>query len=386
MSPDRTRRYQRGPHIYPRKLATGTVFYAYLPSKPQGISLQTRDRAEAERRFGALLAGALDASDVGGDPQERSIREIALAFLAAPHGYTSRTLRSASNRLTKFGQWCEKHGAVYPSEITGQSLDTWITERMQTVSRRTINRDLRVIRKAYRWAAESKLCAPNSAIASREDLREPKREKRHVVPDPDEMRAILAAAEKLHAGSHKALVVLYATGRRIEELRRLTPFDVHNGALHVRPESGPAATAEPGKQYDTVVIPIAPQVEASLRAFFKWRTNPRTACSEAWLLRKLHDACAAANVDPCGLHDLRRAFATEAHNAGISIRVISRWLGHKDIQTTERYIAMYRSDAGVRAPIPGGLQRAESVQKAGVKSGPVQSSVQGRGPKRGPRK
>lgn len=379
--PRHRRKYQRGPHIYPRRLKTGIVYYAYLPSRPEGVSLRTRDPREAEHRLAAILAGALDTADVGADPSERAVREVVARFLAAPHGYTTRSLRSASNRLTAFGTWCEEHGAIFPSEITTGKLDDWINERMNKVSRCTINRDLHAVRKCFRWAAESKLCAVNDAIAARDDLREPKREKRHIVPDPAEMRKILAAAEELHAGAHKALVVLYATGRRIEELRRLTPFDVRDGVLYVRPEPGPAATAEPGKQYDTLTIPIAKEVEQALRAFFKWRTGPRTACSEGWLLGKLHDACTRAKVDPCGLHDLRRGFATEAHNAGIEIRVISRWLGHKDVRTTERYIAAYRSDLKVQAPIPGGLLPAELVQNQGVKSGRSESHVQGERPK-----
>lgn len=367
-----SRRYQRGPHIYARKLATGVVWYAYTPNRPKGVSLGTRDAVEAERRFRAILAGTVDESDVGGDPRESSLRVIASEWVSAPHGFTRRTRQTHGNRFVAFAVWCEKHGATYASEISATLLDQWLTERTERVSRRTINRDLRVVRRALHWAAEARLCAPCEPVATRRDLREPSREKRHVVPDPDEMRRILAAAETQHAGAHKALVVLYATGRRIEELRRLTPFDVRDGVLYVRPEAGPAAKAEPGKGYSTIALPIAPEVQDALKAFFAWRAGPRAKCSEGWLLRKLHDACDAARVDRCGLHDLRRAFATEAHAAGVSVRVISRWLGHKDTRTTERYLSSYRSDERVAAPVPAGLQRAESCRKRGsdsVKSG-----------------
>lgn len=385
MPPEKPRRYQRGPHIYPRKLRSGAVvWYAYTPARPKGVSLGTHDPAVAEQRFRAILAGALTESDVGGDPSERTIRQVIAAFTDAPHGYTSRTRQSITNRLAAFGTWAEGKGAVLPSEITPGLLDAWITERSADVSRRTVNRDLRALRRALRWAADARLCARNDAVQSRRDLREPSREKRHVVPDPDEMRRILACAAEQHAGAHKALVVLYATGRRIEELRRLTPFDVRDGVLYVRPEAGPAATAEPGKQYATVSLPIAPEVQAALKAFFAWRTNPRTACSEGWLLRRLHDACKAAGVERCGLHDLRRAFATEAHAAGIPVRVVSRWLGHKDVRTTERYLATYRSDLKVQAPVPGGLA-CRNVRKAGVRNGHRGSDSRGgqaRGAKR----
>lgn len=124
------RRYQHGSHIYQR----GSTWYAYTPAHPKGTSLRTRDRAEAERRFAALLSGRLDASDVGRAAREVPFPEAIGSFLEAPHGYTSRTLQSLRNRVLAFGTWCKSQRITLASELTPTVMDRWVTERSKTAS------------------------------------------------------------------------------------------------------------------------------------------------------------------------------------------------------------------------------------------------------------
>jgi site-specific recombinase XerD len=44
------------------------------------------------------------------------------------------------------------------------------------------------------------------------------------------------------------------------------------------------------------------------------------------------------------MHDLRRAWASAMHANGASLKMVSVWLGHADIATTERYIRVYTSE------------------------------------------
>jgi integrase len=44
------------------------------------------------------------------------------------------------------------------------------------------------------------------------------------------------------------------------------------------------------------------------------------------------------------LHKFRRTFATINHENGVSIRTLMEWLGHSDMETTIRYLAI--ADAG----------------------------------------
>ena len=52
-------------------------------------------------------------------------------------------------------------------------------------------------------------------------------------------------------------------------------------------------------------------------------------------------SCAAHPVcSKWGLHSLRRTFATLHSDAGVSARTVQRWLGHSDLATTLRYLAV----------------------------------------------
>lgn len=374
--PSARRSYSRGPHLYERD----GVWYAYLPEKPKGTSLKTRDKAEANRKFRELLSqpGRVQMGPVS--LQEVALDELAETYLAAPHGWTRSTINSTRVRVVAFGKWCESKGVMYASQITEPLMDMWLREREGKVSRRTINRDLRAAKRFMAFGVARNLCRPCEALTGRSYVREAKRSKVRYVPDANEASRAFIFLERIHLGACLAAKVLYGTGLRIEELRRLTPFDVRGGTVHVVPEAGPADTAEPTKGYRERAIPIAPQIESIVQKFLSWRSGKggkgkRVGCTESWLIKNVHAACAQAKVHKFGLHDLRAAFATEAFDKGVGLVVIQRWLGHADPQTTQGYIRPRRSDAAVKAPIPGGLLTADSVQKDGVLSGRIQSDT-----------
>lgn len=367
----RPRKLQRGPHLYRR----GAVYYArggaHLPSK--GVSLHTTDRAEAERRLRDLLVRGDAAGDRGAPagPRETDLAGIVAAWLTAPHGYTRRTLESHSERVSKALEWLLARGVTLASEITEATLDAWITERSQRVSRRTINRDVRSLRVCLRWAAGRGLCAVPRAL-ERPGLREAAREVHRYLPDPVEVRRVLDLIPT--EGYRDALLLLYATGLRHEELQRLGVGDVRDGRVWVQPEAGPAATAEPSKGYRARAIPVAPEVVKVATRWLAWRRpgeHGRNAGKNV-LHAALKTACATAKVTRFGLHDLRRAFATQAVRAGVPLTVVRDWLGHRLVATTERYVGRYRSDADLVAPVPAGLT-AEVVQKYPVPVSPLQS-------------
>lgn len=394
-----TRRYQQGAHRFRER---NGVWYAYLPREgrsPQRLSLCTKDDAEAERAFRELLergTATKENTNRGRGAGEASLAEICERYLTAPHGWTKQTLRTARNRALAFALWCENRHIIKPGEITASIVDEWLTERRDKTTHRTINRDLRVVRLMLQWANERGLCDPCPSVTERENLREARRKRRAIVPDPYEMREILemvgaqyegslvVARERLsrkgggrwpRAGAKEALGAIYATGLRVDELRRFSVDDLWGGALHVRPQEGSAAEAEPSKSYRERRIALSPDAEAIVRAFLLLaaKQKSRGTFSESWLVEMLHQATDALGFPRCGLHDLRRGFATEAVRQGIDIIIVSRWLGHADVATTELYLAEYRSDREVVAPIPRGLA-PQSLRKEGVSEGEKQAT------------
>ncbi len=368
--PARSRGYQRGPHLYRR----GETWYARGGTLGrQGVSLHTSLRAEAERRFREHLRAD---RPVGGAPSEapaeRTLVEIADAWIDAPHGYTPRTKVTHRNRLIALGAWLAGRGATLPSEITPVLIDTWVTERSKTTSRATINRDLRTARVALRWAVERGLSGPVPALVDRDELREPQRSRSRTVPSPPEVLRILTQLEP-YPRARAAIACLWLTGLRIEELRHLHAASMREGVLYVEPEAGAADTAWTSKGYRTRAIPLGEVAQGAVRAYLATAVGPRgRVVGERQLLTRLALACDRAQLPRCGLHDMRRAFATEASRAGIPTTVIARWLGHSAVATTERYLVAYRSDRGVVAPTPDG---ADSVQILGGDSCPSQPAI-----------
>ena len=59
---------------------------------------------------------------------------------------------------------------------------------------------------------------------------------------------------------------------------------------------------------------------------------------------KKHEAAVTCRTDPiCEhwiLHRFRKTCATRWHEAGIPVRTIQQWLGHKDLETTQRYLGV----------------------------------------------
>ena len=53
--------------------------------------------------------------------------------------------------------------------------------------------------------------------------------------------------------------------------------------------------------------------------------------------RRLHRALCAAGLDDHAFHDLRHTFGTRMAAAGVAMRTLQEWMGHRDIATTQRY-------------------------------------------------
>lgn len=341
-----SRRYQRGPHIYRR----GEYYYARGGDLPKdGVALRTKDAAEAQKAFRALLARERPDGQSGAVPApRRTLTELVAEWIRAPHGYTRRTLETHEERVAAVVRWLRSEGVERPEHITASVVDQWITARSKRVSRGTINRDLRSVRVCLRWCAERGLCEPVKAL-DRAGLREAKREPHRLLPDPAEVSRVLEAIPS--RGYRDALVIYYATGLRYEELQRIAVGDLRDGRLHVAPETGPAATAEPGKGHRERAVPVSDEVRAVIVRLLSWRAKRRgRTASKTSLHRALKAACTAAGVPRFGLHDLRRCFATEAVRHGSPLTVVRDWLGHRLTSTTERYVGRYRSDAAIAAP------------------------------------
>lgn len=155
-----------------------------------------------------------------------------------------------------------------------------------------------------------------------------------------------------------ALLLMRATGMRIGECIDL-PLDC---LRQIGPDQG-ALLVPLGKLHSERRLPADADVRSILARILALRVRPahvRRTVFNAWLLPRrssrrgdwyptLRSALAAAAQragcsTPVTPHQLRHSFASEMIRLGVSLPALMRWLGHKDIRMTLRYVQVTQED------------------------------------------
>lgn len=172
--------------------------------------------------------------------------------------------------------------------------------------------------------------------------------------DVDEVDAVVAAAV---AGPHeqidRALFRTAAMTRlRQGELIALRWRDVDWTAakIRVRQSHVVGEFGKPKSKRSERSVPMADDVAAELdrlsrrrrrSATTTWCSPTRTPaghCGRRRSLRRFRAALRAAHLDETHrFHDLRHTFGTRMAAAGVAMRTLQEWMGHRDLATTQRY-------------------------------------------------
>lgn len=158
-----------------------------------------------------------------------------------------------------------------------------------------------------------------------------------LVMNDEEVSRILAAAASLR--DRALLETAYATGMRVGEVTRLLITDLDSGRMAIR--------IDQGKGRKDRYVMLSQSLLETLRAY--WReSKPRLflfpglggekpLCVSA-AQKAFHTARLQAGIKkPVSFHTLRHSFATHLIESGTSLRTIQALLGHRSLQTTERY-------------------------------------------------
>ena len=365
-----------GRHGVLRVYVRGASWWAHVPGVGRvalGLSSevpQAEALAQAARKHGT---GVLSTRSAGAPP-DGDLAVIVQTF-AAEYGprYKPRALRSALLHLAAWVEWMASHGARRASQVTSERLSAWTSAlsasgRSGARSNATVNRALVVVRVCLRWAAARTppLCAPTAAEKLR-PLREVDRRPHPVIPSPDEWRRLVVALEtapvpetcrtaetqrrhrECARGAALLVAVAVSSGLRLDELRHLRPEDVAGDRVEVRASGGWSP-----KSWAERTVPVGPEARELARELVAWmRSKPRArnglalVVGDHWIADLIDEAWARAELpgEPPRMHDCRRTYATATHRAGVPIDRVRALLGHRDVQTTERYLGTYRSDA-----------------------------------------
>jgi integrase len=149
------------------------------------------------------------------------------------------------------------------------------------------------------------------------------------------------------------LSTIYGCGLRLEEARYLQVSDIDSGRMMIHVHRGKGAKDR--------YVPLPNSTLGLLREYWRTHRNPtllfpalgrnckegatatvpmnRTSAQEA-----LRQAKRAAGINKKGvtIHTLRHSYATHLLEAGVKRRVIQRYLGHSQLETTMVYLHLTR--------------------------------------------
>jgi integrase len=256
-------------------------------------------------------------------------------------------------------------GNMRCSQVTTESLRRYRKERMSEgnpPSSTTVNRELQVIRKAFKLAVESKppkvQTVPRFEMASEDDNK-----RMTFIPEEDKQKLRDAASldtakngSKMKGLYLKCFVeLLFSFGWRKGELTSLTVADVNIAEGFIRLED--SKNGEPRE------VPLTPNLKVLLEAVITGRKSdeslfPVKDMRHAWK-RLCKNAGVKCGKDGYVIHDTRRTAARTKRAAGVSETVTSEIMGWKP---GSKMFARY----GIvdRADMVEALKRSEQFEQA----------------------
>jgi integrase len=294
--------------------------------------------ALAWEEFRRLMVEIADNPPVdGGNPTVASICDEYLernqSVLASSTLYENRLY------LQKF---CDRHGPRLVRDCIPYHLVTWVQEHPSWESKWTQSYAIRVVKRAFNWAAEMGLISENPFAS----VKPPRGQSKRRPIKPEEYKQLLdAAGEDSRLG--EILRFLRLTGCRPGELRQLRWQDVHMESEF------PAIVIEKHKTSSTQsvpmprIIPILPELglllttiaerqEHEKYVFVTSRRLPWARSSIQQSIRRIRRRIGLS--DDVVLYAIRHGVATSLVRNGNDLRTIADLLGHTNVRTTELYI------------------------------------------------
>jgi len=298
-----------------------------LPGGTQRISLRTKDRDEAQRRYQDFIVDARK-------PLE-TVAEILDAWKADK-------AHLKSQQTIKFSIQCLKphFGHLRPDQVNRESCRTFLAQSTEKGKKPgTVRRELDVLRAALHWHDKNTV-----AVVEKPPAPSPK--DRYLTRE--EFELLLSHARTPHV---KLFIILaLSTAARASALLELTweRVDFERGLIVL------AKGDETTKRRATV--PMTGRARKALEEAFKGRTSEfvieYAGAKVGSIIKAFKRTAAFAGLKDTTPHVLRHTAAVWMAESGVPMSEISQFLGHTNTRVTERVYARYS---------PSYLKRAASA-------------------------
>ncbi len=242
------------------------------------------------------------------------------------HRYVRRvadiTARDFLRTIGRHGAWMGARGVEELGGVTPALCEAWMAEQLGRLATSTARTRLKRVRAFWRWATEAGHVEtdPTRTLRIKRDPSEAYASlgSRPVV-DEDMIRAM--TLDPAHR-THRAIMVLWATGMRPGELRRLTAEDVLDGVVVVRKSKRKTRRLPIDERLRGMLLSLVGQVP-----------------SAESLTEALHCACRRAGVEPFNAYWLRHSRASlwvdrDRH----PLLQVAEWLGNSPRTLEKHYL------------------------------------------------
>lgn len=225
------------------------------------------------------------------------------------------------------------------------------TQRRKGLAPKSIRLHLSLLHGIFEYAIREGMASVNPVKAAAKPVADADTDIRFL--DDAELRALLAAIPDDKLGSVERPLYLTAamTGLRQGELLGLRWRDVDWLAMRVRVRQnyvrGEMSTPKSrrGSRSVPLASPVAAELEALSRRSAYTADDDLVFChpdtgnpfDRSRLLKRFKAALKRAGVREVRFHDLRHTFGTRMAAAGVAMRTLQEWLGHRDFKTTLIY-------------------------------------------------
>ena len=176
--------------------------------------------------------------------------------------------------------------------------------------------------------------------------------------DQHEIEQMLKLAP--HDDARLLMLIQWRAGLRISEALELERRDVQTDT------DRPTLKVRLGKGNRPRLVPVHPELAAALRTSLNYRhrrkrsqnakvVGVRRAAASAWIQETVERAVQTGVLAPgrrVSSHTLRHSYARHLLANGVPLNLLSKWLGHRQLETTLIYLELVPDPAGTLAGIP----------------------------------